>query len=777
MTRTAAMFLSLVLVVSITRVASAKSALHLERYRPYTAKGKLQPIGRAILRRQYAAAARMLERLLRHRHVAHRKQTRFLLGYASFYAKNYLRAAAIFDKLSTDFPLLASYCNYFAARAFYKRKNFARTEELARRIAIGTILGVDAQLIRADALRALGRATEAIPLWRSYLKRRPGGARVAEAHLRLATAARKAADDAEKRMHDDNLRQTLLRRALHHYKAIISRHPLARQVKAAQLALRDLRQHLPNGDKAITLSGPELLARSRFFSRKQRNRRAEHGFAAALKHSDLTPSQRCQATYSLAKSIFKQRQRARATPHFAQAAVLCRNAQRPEIVVKSLYNQARGLFRSGKFLAAAKLFLALEREFPKHSYADDARLRAAEAYAELKRTTKVRSLLSSLPKRHPSGDQRREALWRLAHNAYERKRYSAALTHLNTIINTLGPARRYYAEGRALYWKGRILWHQGKRHLAIEAYEQTIRRYPLSYYALVAFNRLRERAPNTFRRLWRQLIAPIGKHPGRWTFAHQTVPQNASFRRGAELLRLGLGHLAARELVRAGLSTRRGPPERLWLAAVLFDHAGQWALAHQVPRSRDWRWKHAYPLKGNVRRWRIAYPHAFPSFVLPFSRHARIPPQLTWAIMREESGFTTRIESYANAIGLMQLILPTARAAGSHHRLHVDRKALQDPATNIKLGTTFLGFLRRTFKGVLPLNIAGYNAGQGAVYHWLVRFRGKALDELLENVPYDQTRRYTKRVMASYFAYSVLWGKKRAVPRVRLTVPRVKRLR
>ena len=57
-----------------------------------------------------------------------------------------------------------------------------------------------------------------------------------------------------------------------------------------------------------------------------------------------------------------------------------------------------------------------------------------------------------------------------------------------------------------------------------------------------------------------------------------------------------------------------------------------------------------------------------------------------------------------------------------------------------------------------PLAIAGYNAGEGAVERWLAERGDLAMDEFMESIPYDETRNYTKRVLASYFTYSWLYG-------------------
>jgi soluble lytic murein transglycosylase len=133
--------------------------------------------------------------------------------------------------------------------------------------------------------------------------------------------------------------------------------------------------------------------------------------------------------------------------------------------------------------------------------------------------------------------------------------------------------------------------------------------------------------------------------------------------------------------------------------------------------------------------------------------------------MREESAFSPRTESFANAIGLTQMLVKTAKRFSGG--APVTRDTLLDPASNVELGARFLGFLWKHFDGAPPLAIAGYNAGEAAVDHWL-EDRGRLdMDEFIETIPFDETRNYTKRVLASYFAYSWLYGEK-PVPAVPL---------
>ncbi|MCX5789828.1 MAG: lytic transglycosylase domain-containing protein, partial [Elusimicrobia bacterium] len=84
-----------------------------------------------------------------------------------------------------------------------------------------------------------------------------------------------------------------------------------------------------------------------------------------------------------------------------------------------------------------------------------------------------------------------------------------------------------------------------------------------------------------------------------------------------------------------------------------------------------------------------------------------VHPSLAHAVMRRENPWgNNRVASPAGAIGLMQLMPDTAK------RFNVDAN---DPEQNIKGGIEYLGFLQSHYKGNLPLVIAAYNAGEGAV--------------------------------------------------------------
>ena len=110
------------------------------------------------------------------------------------------------------------------------------------------------------------------------------------------------------------------------------------------------------------------------------------------------------------------------------------------------------------------------------------------------------------------------------------------------------------------------------------------------------------------------------------------------------------------------------------------------------------------------------------------------------ALIATESGFNTFAVSPKGAVGLMQLIPPTAERYGvTAGKGATVEKKLTDPKTNIKAGTRYLAYLINLFPGRLELALAAYNAGEGAVQR-----AGNKIPN------YPETQNYVKTVMQLY---------------------------
>jgi soluble lytic murein transglycosylase len=125
--------------------------------------------------------------------------------------------------------------------------------------------------------------------------------------------------------------------------------------------------------------------------------------------------------------------------------------------------------------------------------------------------------------------------------------------------------------------------------------------------------------------------------------------------------------------------------------------------------------------------------------------------------MREESAFDPEAASIADAYGLMQLIVPTARVAAKGTNLPHDRRALLRPSVNVELGCRTLARFSRSFAENPLLAVPAYNAGPTRVKQWLAARPSMEFDLWVEAIPFLETRRYTKRVLASRAAYAFLY--------------------
>jgi soluble lytic murein transglycosylase len=196
--------------------------------------------------------------------------------------------------------------------------------------------------------------------------------------------------------------------------------------------------------------------------------------------------------------------------------------------------------------------------------------------------------------------------------------------------------------------------------------------------------------------------------------------------------------------------------ERLWATALLYDRARRYEKSHWIARWSVLDYKQAWPTDANRAKWEIAYPRGWWHLLEPAARAQGYPPELLISFVREESAFDPVMESFANAIGLTQMIFPTANRFGKGLGFEISRETLRDPEKNVAVGSRWLGFLWTSFQQHPGLIVAAYNAGEGAAWRWLCERGTWAYDEFGEAVPFDETRNYTKRVLSSYHAYVYL---------------------
>lgn len=132
----------------------------------------------------------------------------------------------------------------------------------------------------------------------------------------------------------------------------------------------------------------------------------------------------------------------------------------------------------------------------------------------------------------------------------------------------------------------------------------------------------------------------------------------------------------------------------------------------------------------NMKRNRTKYS----SIIKTAAKRYQLPASLIHAIITAESAYDSEAVSHAGAVGLMQLMLATAKRYGVKNR--------RNPYQNINGGVQYLRDLLGLFNNDLNLAIAAYNAGENAV---------KKYNNQIP--PYKETQHYVKKVLAYYKDY------------------------
>ena len=136
-----------------------------------------------------------------------------------------------------------------------------------------------------------------------------------------------------------------------------------------------------------------------------------------------------------------------------------------------------------------------------------------------------------------------------------------------------------------------------------------------------------------------------------------------------------------------------------------------------------------------------------------------LPLPLLLAVTRKESAFNPRAVSPSGAVGLMQLMPPTARYTASKARLEQpSQRDLFDPVANIELGAHHLADLMDRYDSHRVLVAGGYNAGPSRVAAWRKERRDMPTDAWIEAIPVSETRDYVQAVLAFDLVYAHLLG-------------------
>ena len=279
-----------------------------------------------------------------------------------------------------------------------------------------------------------------------------------------------------------------------------------------------------------------------------------------------------------------------------------------------------------------------------------------------------------------------------------------------------------------LYWRARVLELDGQGPAAQTAYAQLEGRD--NYYSALAAARSGAR------------VVPDDQPERTTAAASDSLSQLDGMQRARELLLAGERVAATRE----------------WRYAT--QGFGTDELVAAIELADDWGW-HDMAVSTATRAgvffdYRRLYPRPFSGAVVAAASAHDIEANMLLAVIRQESMFRNDAVSSAQALGLMQLQLGTARQTARSLGMSAPTRAdLFEPAQNTMLGAATLRVRLANFDGQLPVALAAYNAGAAAAARWLPEATIDS-DIWIENIPYNETREYVHRVIWNSIVYDWL---------------------
>ena len=472
--------------------------------------------------------------------------------------------------------------------------------------------------------------------------------------------------------------------------------------------------------------GNDYRRRGDSLYRRRHNERALAAYEHAL-GLELPERERLKVREARARTLFRLRRYTEAANAYADLPA------DPERRIQL----GRALARAGKISEGTKELEELGAEATGHVSARSLLLAGLLREGEGDFASASQLFLAAI-ERAPTTGTAQAARWRLGWRAYREGRLEEAADYFDVLaMEEADPV----AALRPRYWRSRALERLGREAESAARYAEIASEFPLSYYGWRATQRSHgvEAA---------RPVEVIAEGSARIGPADTALPRI--------LLEAGLLE-RAREELEALAGRARGLGDRVTLAQLYADagdfHAPQRlmvdAYAEQLARG---------PSPAQLDLWWHAWPAPFDRELQAAAQNgAAVPAELVYAVMREESGYRPQVLSVSGARGLLQLMPATAEKLAVSAQLEpFTADDLFLPALNIRLGSRYLSDLLARFDGRASAVIGSYNAGPHVVARWLQE--GPAEDDAwVEEIPYNQTRGYVKRVLRSLYVYRVLY--------------------
>jgi soluble lytic murein transglycosylase len=532
-----------------------------------------------------------------------------------------------------------------------------------------------------------------------------------------------------------------LARAAKDYQAVFYKYPLADEAKPAGSALSQLMHAL---GKEYVYPGVELQeqrAQAFYDAHKWKEARAEFEKLLTMLKDPANPArQRAQLR------VAECRVQSKGAPSLIAAV----NTPDLEVDAERLYALSQA-YRTAK--KEAEMFTALntlQKNYPESKWTEDGLMAAGNYHwVELERAKAVINYQRVLDS-FPNGKNAFNCEWRIAWVAYLNRQPDAD-DRLTTFLLKY-PVSSNSVD--ALYWLGRNAERGGNGARARSYYSKAAERFPQTYFGNAAAARLDKLGPGEENAA--DFLEKIPPPPSLRSF-EEPIPVAAADRwaRAQALRAIAFDSSAEQELKNAYFATS-SPRFLLEAAQAAFDqgHYGAgMAYARIIVPNFDSRKISDVP----VAAWKALYPLPYEAALRREAAKNNFDPMFAAGLIRQESTFQADAVSRKDAIGLMQVLPKTGKLLAKQLKVRYTKDKLFEPDFNIELGMVYIASLVRQ-TGAFEYAAAAYNAGEDRIAAWKAERNYEEIPELVESIPFTETREYVQVVLRNTAVYRMIYG-------------------
>jgi soluble lytic murein transglycosylase len=524
------------------------------------------------------------------------------------------------------------------------------------------------------------------------------------------------------------------------YQALYYKFPLSDESKDAGLSLTRLNKQLHT---EFPYAGPELQdQRATIFydAHKWKDARIEYDKLVGMLKDPANP---------LRQRALVRSAECRQHPKPAPALLANLNLSDPEADAERLYALSQA-YRSEKNEGA--MIGTVEKvaeKYPLSKWTEEALMATGNYYWVVLDRSKAATYYVRVLDNFPGGKNAYNAEWRVAWVAYlDRAPYADEKI---TIF-----LRKYPVNGgavNALYWLGRSAERSGNPGHARAYYRKAVDRFPNTYFGQYAGARLEKLGPGEEDPT--EVLAQIPAAQALRLFDEPISTNVLDHWNRAQALRTIAFDGSAELELKAAYAASASPRFLIEAAQAAFDQghfaAGMAYGRLAVPNFDSRKFGEVPPSV-----WKVLFPLPYETILRREAERNDFDPMFAAGLIRQESTFQADIVSHANAIGLMQILPKTGRILAKQRKIKFSNASLFDPNVNIELGMLYISDLTRTTGG-LEYAAAAYNAGEDRIALWKAERNWDEVPELVESIPFTETREYVQIVVRNGGMYRLLY--------------------